>query len=105
MQVAAEAACIGTITIATIAITRNTFTVPLHRAFGSAPSLPFEPPQVRPGWPRSGQPLADCTLGMCPFAGIGRDIPRMVDGITVRPAVQRTADRRIKREADQASAG
>jgi hypothetical protein len=29
----------------------------------------------------------------------------MVDGITVRPAVQRTADRRIKREADQASAG
>ena len=66
---------------------------------------PFRAPSGTARLPRSGQPLADCTLGMCPFAGIGRNIPRMVDGITVRQAARRTAGRRIKREADQASAG
>src|SRR5882724_1640384 len=103
MQVAAEAACIGTMTIATIAITRNTL------FFSIAPSVLRSVSLLSPSGaaqlPRPSQPLPDCTLGMCPFAGIGQDIPawRMVS-VSVW-LVRRTADRRIRREADQASAG
>jgi len=104
MQVAAEAACIGTMTIATIAITRNTFSF-LSIAPSVLRSVSLLSP-LRCGPVATPQPASPgLHVGNVSICWHRPEYTRMANGISVRLAVRRTADRRIKREADQASAG